>query len=204
LAGLHQLDSNILPELLVEPKVAVARGFRQIQRCKFLVAIIQQCEQTAVMIDNLHDLVFQLRNLSSADEHVRGDLGGLQNQAGMAADGLTQIESELPLGLAGAQQEREGGDNPHGCHIGLDSVRLIDRTEVPCYSGMKGVSMPRYQLVSMVLIGSVLIPCGYSQANGTLPPAADIMDRYVAVTGGQSRYDQVQNEIRTLTAKSLK
>jgi hypothetical protein len=65
---------------------------------------------------------------------------------------------------------------------------------------MKGVSMSGYQLVCMVLIGSALIPCGYSQ-DGALPPAAAILDRYVAVTGGQSRYDQVQNEIRTLTAK---
>jgi len=61
--------------------------------------------------------------------------------------------------------------------------------------------MPRSQLACIVFLGAPLIPCGYSQANEKLPSAEAILDRYVAVSGGQSTYDQVQNEVRRMTVK---
>jgi hypothetical protein len=66
---------------------------------------------------------------------------------------------------------------------------------------MKGIRMLRYYFACMVLAGSSLIPGGYAQTNGALPSAEAILDRYVAVSGGQSSYDRVQNETRTMTAQ---
>jgi hypothetical protein len=58
----------------------------------------------------------------------------------------------------------------------------------------------------ILLLGSSWIPRAYAQANHPLlstplPSAEVILDRSVAVTGGQAGYDRIQNEVRSITAK---
>ncbi|HTB13936.1 MAG TPA: hypothetical protein VK752_20315 [Bryobacteraceae bacterium] len=50
----------------------------------------------------------------------------------------------------------------------------------------------RRLLVSLVILGT-------ASAQETLPSAETILDRYIEATGGQARYDRVQNEIRHMT-----
>ena len=61
--------------------------------------------------------------------------------------------------------------------------------------------MPRSRLAGIIILGITWIPYAYSQAASRRPSAEAILDRQVAVSGGQALYDRIQNEMRTMTAK---
>jgi hypothetical protein len=61
--------------------------------------------------------------------------------------------------------------------------------------------MPHFHARWTILLGIAAIPSAHSQANAPLPTAEAVLDRFVAVSGGQTAYDRVENEIRTMTAK---
>ena len=60
--------------------------------------------------------------------------------------------------------------------------------------------MPRPVLAPIVLLGCSFIPHAYSQVATPLPSAEAILDRFVTVSGGQSAYDRVENDVRIITA----
>jgi len=59
--------------------------------------------------------------------------------------------------------------------------------------------MNRKRLAGAVLLGFGLVPAAICQAGRALPSAEQVLDRYVAVSGGQAAYDRVQSEVKRTT-----
>jgi outer membrane lipoprotein-sorting protein len=62
--------------------------------------------------------------------------------------------------------------------------------------------MSRSLLAGIVFLGNFSIQYAYSQAAGRLPSAEAVLDRFVAVSGGQASYDRVQNDVRKMTVQA--
>jgi hypothetical protein len=62
--------------------------------------------------------------------------------------------------------------------------------------------MSRSLLAGIVFLGNFSIQYAYSQATGRLPSAEAVLDRFVAVSGGQASYDRVQNDVRKMTVQA--